>query len=166
MRQSNRIYSARIQRTTSPILCLMLLALAVWSTPSSHAFSPTNQTPLKFHTKQHSHSRNTQQSNHVKLSISTSHLQRPPLRNHPIHSQSTSLKSSRQDEYPIEPQVYPQRWTQLAYLSLLALLSDWICFSLAASPSSFAAAYPNSSAADLIDIFLFTNVSFKSLIVF
>ena len=55
--------------------------------------------------------------------------------------------------------MYPQRYTQLAYLSLLALLSDWICFSLAASPSSFSAAYPNSSAADLIDIFLFTNVA-------
>ena len=59
----------------------------------------------------------------------------------------------------MEPQVYPQRWTQLVYLSLLALLSDWICFSVAASPDSFEAAYPGSSAANLIDIFLFTNVA-------
>jgi MFS family permease len=62
-------------------------------------------------------------------------------------------------KYPIEPRTYPQRWTQLAYLSLLALLSDWICFSVAASPTSFEHAYPGSSAANLIDIFLFTNVA-------
>jgi len=60
---------------------------------------------------------------------------------------------------PIQPQVYPQRWTQLAYLSLLALLSDWICFSVAASPDGFEHAYPGASAANLIDIFLFTNVA-------
>lgn len=59
----------------------------------------------------------------------------------------------------MEPKVYPQRWTQLAYLSLLALLSDWICFSIAASPGGFEAAYPGASAANLIDIFLFTNVA-------
>jgi len=59
----------------------------------------------------------------------------------------------------MEPQVYPERWTQLLYLSLLALLSDWICFSVAASPDSFEHAYPGASAANLIDIFLFTNVA-------
>lgn len=59
----------------------------------------------------------------------------------------------------MEPQVYPQRWVQLAYLSLLALLSDWICFSVAASPSTFEAAFKGHSAANLIDIFLFTNVA-------
>ena len=37
--------------------------------------------------------------------------------------------------------------------------SDWICFSIAASPSTFEAAYPGHSAASLIDIFLFTNVA-------
>jgi len=63
------------------------------------------------------------------------------------------------DEYPTEPQVYPQRWTQLAYLSILALLSDWICFSVAASPDGFETAYPGASASSLIDIFLFTNVA-------
>lgn len=61
--------------------------------------------------------------------------------------------------FPMEPKVYPQRWTQLAYLSLLALLSDWICFSVAASPDGFEHAYPGASAANLIDIFLFTNVA-------
>lgn len=59
----------------------------------------------------------------------------------------------------MEPQVYPQRWTQLAYLSILALLSDWICFSVAASPDGFETAYPGASASSLIDIFLFTNVA-------
>ncbi|KAL7551215.1 hypothetical protein ACHAWF_016255 [Thalassiosira exigua] len=60
---------------------------------------------------------------------------------------------------PLKPRVYPQRWTQLLYLSLLALLSDWICFSVAASPEGFEHAYPGASAANLIDIFLFTNVA-------
>jgi MFS family permease len=67
--------------------------------------------------------------------------------------------SSGNANSPIEPQVYPQRWTQLAYLSILALLSDWICFSVAASPDHFEHAYPGASAANLIDIFLFTNVA-------
>ena len=30
--------------------------------------------------------------------------------------------------------LYPYRWVQLGYLSLLALLSDWVCFSVAAAP--------------------------------
>lgn len=57
----------------------------------------------------------------------------------------------------IVPKVYPQRWVQLAYLSLLALVSDWVCFSTAASPLTFEDAYGHSSAG-LIDMFLFTNV--------
>ena len=56
------------------------------------------------------------------------------------------------------PQVYPQRWIQLAYLSLLALLSDWICFSVAAAPDTYETVYSHS-AASLIDLFLFTNVA-------
>lgn len=66
---------------------------------------------------------------------------------------------SEKSKYPMQPQVYPQRWTQLLYLSFLALLSDWICFSVAASPDGFEHAYPGASAANLIDIFLFTNVA-------
>eukprot|EP00591_Stephanopyxis_turris_P007338 CAMPEP_0195525938 /NCGR_PEP_ID=MMETSP0794_2-20130614/26657_1 /TAXON_ID=515487 /ORGANISM="Stephanopyxis turris, Strain CCMP 815" /LENGTH=594 /DNA_ID=CAMNT_0040656515 /DNA_START=73 /DNA_END=1857 /DNA_ORIENTATION=+ len=70
------------------------------------------------------------------------------------------LELEEEDRYGgMIPQVYPQRWVQLAYLSLLALLSDWICFSLAASPSTFQSVYPGHSAASLIDIFLFTNVA-------
>ena len=71
---------------------------------------------------------------------------------------STNEIENSSNNYPLEPKTYPQRWVQLAYLSLLALLSDWICFSVAASPDSFEHAYPGSSAANLIDIFLFTNV--------
>lgn len=55
------------------------------------------------------------------------------------------------------PQVYPQRWIQLGYLSILALISDWICFSVAAVPSTYEMAF-HHSAAQLIDFFLFTNV--------
>lgn len=59
----------------------------------------------------------------------------------------------------VSPQVYPQRWTQLAYLSALALLSDWVCFSLAATPSTFEESFGGHSAANLIDMFLFMNVA-------
>jgi MFS family permease len=59
-----------------------------------------------------------------------------------------------------QPQVYPQRYIQLLYMSLLALMSDWICFSVAAAPATYEAAYDNlHSAASLIDLFLFTNVA-------
>ena len=51
------------------------------------------------------------------------------------------------------------RHTQLGYLSLLALLSDWVCFSVAAAPETWEAAYSRDPAT-LIDIFLFTNVLF------
>jgi len=63
------------------------------------------------------------------------------------------------DYSKIEPKVYKQRWIQLGYLSMLALLSDWICFSVAAAPATFESAYAGHSAASLIDIFLFTNVA-------
>ena len=71
----------------------------------------------------------------------------------------SSPEQQQPDYASLTPQVYPQRWVQLTYLSLLALLSDWICFSVAASPSTFESAYPGHSAASLIDIFLFTNVA-------
>lgn len=58
----------------------------------------------------------------------------------------------------VSPTVYPQRWVQLGYLSILALMSDWVCFSTAATPSTFEDAFQHSSAS-LIDIFLFTNVA-------
>ena len=63
------------------------------------------------------------------------------------------------DYSKMKPQLYNQRWVQLAYLSLLALFSDWICFSVASAPETFRSAYVVHSAASLIDIFLFTNVA-------
>ena len=63
----------------------------------------------------------------------------------------------------VKPQVYPQRWVQLAYLSLLALLSDWVCFSVAAAPNTFQESFGHS-AASIIDIFLFTNVATSFLV--
>ena len=86
--------------------------------------------------------------------------------NHGIGSRSSKLQMILDldfDEEPnednvITPKVYPQRWVQLAYLSLLALVSDWVCFSTAAAPTTFETAYAGHSSAGLIDIFLYTNV--------
>lgn len=55
--------------------------------------------------------------------------------------------------------LYPSRWLQLGYLSVFALLSDWVCFSVAAEPDTWRAVYGNDPAT-LLDIFLFTNVLF------
>lgn len=77
-------------------------------------------------------------------------------------STKTRLRSTTNgdvDYSKLEPKVYNQRWIQLGYLSLLALLSDWICFSVAAAPSTYEAAYVGHSAASIIDVFLFTNVA-------
>jgi len=73
-------------------------------------------------------------------------------------SKSNSLAAAAADS-GILPRLYPQRWVQLAYLSLLALLSDWICFSVAAAPSTYEQVYAPHSAATLIDLFLFVNVA-------
>lgn len=58
------------------------------------------------------------------------------------------------------PQVYPQRWVQLGYLSTLALISDWVCFSTASIPDIFELAYPNHTnlGEGIIDKFLVMNV--------
>ena len=32
--------------------------------------------------------------------------------------------------------LYSQRWVQLGYLACLALISDWVCFSVAATPGT------------------------------
>ena len=55
----------------------------------------------------------------------------------------------------------PFPYSLLSALKILSAQnqSDWICFSVASSPSTFEAAYPGHSAASLIDIFLFTNVA-------
>lgn len=67
------------------------------------------------------------------------------------------------DYSKITPKAVPQRWIQLGYLSLLALLSDWVCFSVAAAPSTFESNFDHS-AASIIDIFLFTNVATSFLV--
>jgi len=67
------------------------------------------------------------------------------------------------DYSKVKPQVVPQRWVQLAYLSLLALMSDWVCFSVAAAPSTFESNFGHS-ASSIIDIFLFTNVATSFLV--
>ncbi len=67
------------------------------------------------------------------------------------------------DYSKVKPKVVPQRWVQLAYLSLLALLSDWVCFSVAAAPSTFETNFGHS-ASSIIDIFLFTNVATSFLV--
>jgi Major Facilitator Superfamily len=72
----------------------------------------------------------------------------------PINSNNNDDNNQQQQQ----PRLYPQRWIQLLYLSLLALLSDWICFSVAAVPDTFLNNYPTHTAASLIDLFLFTNV--------
>jgi len=65
---------------------------------------------------------------------------------------------SREDLKNAIPTVYPQRWIQLGYLSTLALISDWVCFSTASIPDVFEAAYPGKTSEGLIDKFLFMNV--------
>jgi len=67
------------------------------------------------------------------------------------------------DYSKMKPQPSPQRWVQLGYLSILALLSDWVCFSVAAAPSTFESSFGHS-AASIIDIFLFTNVATSFLV--
>jgi len=56
------------------------------------------------------------------------------------------------------PTLYPQRWVQLLVLALLALLSDLVCFSVAATPETWTKVF-DQDPATLIDIFLFTNVA-------
>lgn len=55
--------------------------------------------------------------------------------------------------------LYSQRWIQLGYLACLALISDWVCFSVAATPGTWDSIF-HRSPETLIDVFLFTNVAF------
>lgn len=69
----------------------------------------------------------------------------------PRHAEPAAL-----DSCP-PPVLYKQRWVQLAFLALLALLSDLVCFSVAATPGTWTKVF-GQDPASLIDIFLFTNV--------
>ena len=96
------------------------------------------------------------------LSAPTPQQQLPPpskrlvLWNASPNGGSTSTTDTLMTEADVK--VYPQRWIQLAYLSILALMSDWICFSVAAAPDTYQNSFGHS-AASLIDMFLFTNVA-------
>lgn len=76
-----------------------------------------------------------------------------------LASLDASLLTNDETNISKLPRVYFQRWIQLTYLSLLALLSDWVCFSLAAAPEAFEEYYEGYSSASLIDLFLFVNVA-------
>lgn len=72
----------------------------------------------------------------------------------PRHAEPAALEPL--DSCP-PPVLYKQRWVQLAFLALLALLSDLVCFSVAATPGTWTKVF-GQDPASLIDIFLFTNV--------
>ena len=56
--------------------------------------------------------------------------------------------------------LYRSRWLMLALLSLLAMLSDWVCFSVAPIPGLTQLAYSGVHPASLVTLFLSTNVFF------
>lgn len=144
-------------KCTATILCWALVAVAI-VVPSSEAFVPVGVT------KRSGLSPTTATAMRTRTTAKSSSSNRNGQR-HPISSavrSSTRLnyvnKDKSIDYSKMEPEVYPQRWIQLGYLSILALLSDWICFSVAATPAIFEDTFQHS-AAGLIDIFLFTNVA-------
>jgi len=129
-------HTQNIPVRVQPLLSLPL-PLTTKTTTASHKF---------FHRNEHTHSHTHAHTLKIYPTTSTTRL-------------NNDATNGDIDYTQMKPQVYQQRWIQLAYLSLLALLSDWICFSVAASPSTFETAYAGHSAANLIDIFLFTNVA-------
>jgi len=71
----------------------------------------------------------------------------------PLVATANSSVASKYGDYQLDP----QRWTQLALLSSLALISDLVCFSTVAVPDTWALV-EGHAASQLIDIFLFSNV--------
>ena len=146
-------------RTTNGI-ALTLGALAMASSPIL-AFAPGSvDTRRMFRMPLHSSNRD------MNINTRSNYLSKTPTRILMEQDQSSTRLLAKEangdgeiDYSKLKPKVYPQRWVQLGYLSALALISDWICFSVAAAPSTFEAAYVGHSAASLIDIFLFTNVA-------
>mmetsp|Transcript_2337 Transcript_2337/g.7174 ORF Transcript_2337/g.7174 Transcript_2337/m.7174 type:complete len:525 (+) Transcript_2337:109-1683(+) len=55
--------------------------------------------------------------------------------------------------------LYASRWVQLVLLSLLALISDWVCFATAAVPREFYEATGGHQTASLINAFFVANVA-------
>ncbi|GAX19583.1 MFS transporter, FLVCR family, MFS-domain-containing protein 7 [Fistulifera solaris] len=87
----------------------------------------------------------------------------PRSKTHVPYFQRPSFAVNHPELDDVQPRVYPQRWIQLGYLAALALLSDWICFSVAATPGIYEETF-HHSAASIIDIFLFTNVASSFLV--
>jgi hypothetical protein len=56
------------------------------------------------------------------------------------------------------PRADPQQWVQLLYLSLLGMVSNWVCFSKVLVPRAYAWVYPGRMSKGLVDLFLVTNV--------
>jgi hypothetical protein len=145
---------------------LLRMAVAVATTlllPSAHAFCPSG---MAIRTRSSSQqllwqvpSRAERQRQGTVTTATTARTHRQQL---------ALFNSNNNDDNEVEsavlpvlthdtpPQVYPQRWIQLSYLSALALISDWICFSVAATPGVYEQNFGHS-AATIIDIFLFTN---------
>ena len=74
-------------------------------------------------------------------------------------SSSSSIKPDEDGDDEEKIILYSQRWVQLGYLACLALISDWVCFSVAATPGTWDSIF-HRSPETLIDVFLFTNVAF------
>ncbi|CAE7816047.1 unnamed protein product [Symbiodinium sp. CCMP2456] len=74
-----------------------------------------------------------------------------------LAARSASELSAEALESCPPPVLYKQRWVQLAFLALFALISDLVCFSVAATPATWNKVF-GQDPATLIDIFLFTNV--------
>ena len=55
--------------------------------------------------------------------------------------------------------LYPRRWLMLAYPSSLALMSDWICFSVAPVTHVAEEEYTGLHPSLLVTLFLVTNVA-------
>jgi hypothetical protein len=53
---------------------------------------------------------------------------------------------------------YPQWWVQLLYLSLLAMVSDWVCFLMVFVLQAYTWAYPGRTSKGLIELFLAMNI--------
>ncbi|GMI01740.1 hypothetical protein TrVE_jg7188 [Triparma verrucosa] len=89
--------------------------------------------------------------------FSSNRLTTPLGRNFNSNLQAFDSNSNNDDAPQIGLESH--RYVNLALLSLLALLSDLVCFATSSTPGIFAETYPGHTSASLIDIFLFTNVA-------
>ena len=94
----------------------------------------------------------------LKTRRSVAPAQRPPapLADAP-RLPATATLAARSAAAPTEYVVYESRWAHLFMLSLLAFVSDLVCFATASDPAAFNVA-TGEDAAQVIDVFLFANV--------